>query len=105
MSPAASALALEAERLATRLRVLGPRWAARGAPDPAAPRVRQALAVLADVARRAEGLPPAGLPPFADHALADVLLVLAADADRALAAHAPERVEQVQVLQELRRSL
>ena len=71
-----------AERLADRLRMLGPRWAARSNPADAAPAgaVRAALQRLADVAARAEGQPARPVPDVGLHALADQLLVLARDA-------------------------
>ena len=71
-----------AERLADRLRMLGPRWAARDNPADAAPAaaVRDALQRLADLAARAEGEPSRPVPDIGLHALADQLLVLARDA-------------------------
>jgi hypothetical protein len=71
-----------AERLADRLRMLGPRWAARSNPADAAPAaaVRAALQRLADVAAHAEGEPVRQVPDVGLHALADQLLVLARDA-------------------------
>ncbi len=74
-----------AERLADRLRMLGPRWAARDNPEDAAPAaaVRAALQRLADLAARAEGEPSRPVPDIGLHALADQLLVLARDATAA----------------------
>ena len=74
-----------AERLADRLRMLGPRWAARDNPTDAAPAaaVRDALQRLADLAARAEGEPSRPVPDIGLHALADQLLVLARDATAA----------------------
>jgi hypothetical protein len=71
-----------AERLADRLRMLGPRWAARDNPADAASAaaVREALQRLADLAARAEGQPSRPVPDIGLHALADQLLVLARDA-------------------------
>ena len=74
-----------AERLADRLRMLGPRWAARDNPADAASAaaVRDALQRLADLAARAEGEPRRPVPDIGLHALADQLLVLARDATTA----------------------
>jgi len=71
-----------AERLADRLRMLGPRWASRDNPADAATAaaVREALQRLADLAARAEGQPVRPVPDVGLHALADQLLVLARDA-------------------------
>ena len=74
-----------AERVADRLRMLGPRWAARDNPADAAPAaaVREALQRLADLAARTEGEPSRRVPDVGLHALADQLLVLARDATAA----------------------
>ena len=74
-----------AERLADRVRMLGPRWAARDNPEDAAPAaaVRDALQRLADLAARAEGEPCRPVPDVGLHALADQLIVLARDATAA----------------------
>ena len=74
-----------AERLADRLRMLGPRWAARDNPGDAPPAaaVRNALQRLADLAARAEGEPSRPVPDIGLHALADQLLVLSRDATSA----------------------
>ena len=71
-----------AERVADRLRMLGPRWAARNNSGDAASAaaVRDALQRLADLAARAEGEPSRPVPDIGLHALADQLLVLARDA-------------------------
>jgi hypothetical protein len=70
-----------AERLADRLRLLGPRWAARNRPDDAAPAftVRAGLQRLADLTAAAEEEPARPVPDLGLHALADQLLVLARD--------------------------
>jgi hypothetical protein len=79
--PDATAVVRSAERLADRLRLLGPRWAARNRADDAAPAaaVRAGLQRLADVTARAEGRPIRPVPDLGLHALADQLLVLARD--------------------------
>lgn len=71
-----------AERLADRLRVLGPRWAARSLPEdaPHVAAVRAGLQRLADAGARAEGRPLRPVPDLGLHALADQVLVLARDA-------------------------
>jgi hypothetical protein len=78
-------LARETERVADRLRVLGPRWAAREyAPDSeAVAAVRTALQALADVTAEADGDPRRAVPELALHALADQVSVLAHEAARA----------------------
>ncbi len=70
-----------AERLADRLRMLGPRWAARSHAADAQPvaAVREALQQLADLGARAEGEPRRPVPDIGLHALADQLLVLTRD--------------------------
>jgi hypothetical protein len=70
-----------AERLADRLRMLGPRWAARSnaADEQPAAAVRRALQQLADLGAHAEGEPRRTVPDIGLHALADQLLVLARD--------------------------
>jgi hypothetical protein len=80
--PDAAVVVRAAERLADRLRLLGPRWAARDHPDDAAPvaAVRAGLQRLADVASRAEGQPLRPVPDLGLHALADQVLVLAREA-------------------------
>jgi hypothetical protein len=81
----AEALGREAGRVADRLRVLGPRWAARDhAPDAeAVAAVRAALQQLADLAADAAGELRRPVPQLAVHALADQVLVLAHEADAA----------------------
>ena len=80
-TPDAAGVVRAAERLADRLRLLGPRWAARSRPEDAGPaaQVRAGLQRLADVAARAEGEPSRPVPELGLHALADQLLVLARD--------------------------
>jgi len=75
----------EAVRVADRLRLLGPRWAARQhAPDAASvDAVRTTLQRLADLAADADAAPRRPVPPLALHALADQVLVLAREAARA----------------------
>ena len=84
MNDAAAELRREAERVADRLQVVGPRMAARSGPDGARVLgdVRSALAQLAGLAADAEGQPRRDLPVLAPHALADQLLVLAHDLAR-----------------------
>src|SRR5919199_833582 len=79
--PDAAGVVRTAERLADRLRLLGPRWAARSRPEDAGPvaEVRAGLQRLADVAARAEGQPSRPVPELGLHALAHQLLVLARD--------------------------
>jgi hypothetical protein len=94
-----------AERLADRLRMLGPRWAARGNAADAAPvaAVRDVLQRLADLAARAEGEPCRPVPDIGLHALADQLLVLARDAT---AAGDPATLDEAaRTVDELRSSL
>jgi hypothetical protein len=80
--PDADVVVRSAERLADRLRLLGPRWAARDRAGDAAPvaAVRAGLQHLADVAAGAEGEPARPVPDLGLYALADQLLVLARDA-------------------------
>ena len=96
------ALEREAARVADRLRVLGPRWAARDhAPDAeAVAAVRATLQRLADVAAEAGGAPRRTVPALALHALGDQVLVLAREAARAGATDAAH-----DALVRLRRSL
>lgn len=84
----------EADRVADRLRVLGPRWAARqqAADAEAVAAVRAALQTLADLAAAADGDVRRTVPELALHALADQVLVLAYDADRAGAGPAAAEV-------------
>jgi hypothetical protein len=78
---AAAALTREAERVADRLRVVGPRLAARGTPEArgVVTQVRELLQRLADLGADGEGEPRREVPALAEHALADQLLVLARD--------------------------
>jgi hypothetical protein len=94
--------AREAERVAGRLRILGPRWAARDhAPDAEAVRaVRAVLQALADLAADADAEPRRPVPVLALHALADQTVVLAHEAERAGAGRAA-----ADLLVELRRRL
>jgi hypothetical protein len=75
----------EAGRVADRLRVQGPRWAARNyAPDATAlDAVRATLQRLADLAADAGIAPRRTVPHLAPHALGDQVLVLAREAGRA----------------------
>jgi hypothetical protein len=102
MPDRASDLEREAGRVADRLRVLGPRWAARRheADAEAVAAVRGTLQTLADLAAAAEGAPRRPVPALALHALADQLLVLAHDAARCGAG-----VPAVEVVVALRRTL
>lgn len=71
----------DAERAADRLRVVGPRLAARRGDEAAAvlAAVRADLQRLADVGADAEGRARRPVPALAAHALADQVLVLAHD--------------------------
>ncbi|HEX2810104.1 MAG TPA: hypothetical protein VHN80_28400 [Kineosporiaceae bacterium] len=75
-------LAREAERVADRLRVLGPRWAHRDVAGDAEQLagVRSALQQLADLAADAGRAPRRGVPELRPHALGDQVLVLAHEA-------------------------
>lgn len=99
---AAGELRREAGRVADRLRVLGPRWAARrnDADAAAVTAVREALQELADLAAASGGAERHAVPDLAPHALGDQVLVLAHEAADAGAA-APAR----DVLIALRRAL
>jgi hypothetical protein len=74
-------LGREAERVADRLRVLGPRWAARDhAGDvEAVAAVRAVLQQLADLAAGVTGQSRRAVPELALHALGDQVLVLAGE--------------------------
>ena len=74
-------LARDAEREADRLRVVGPRMAARDGEEPAAllAAVRADLQRLADLAADAEARERRPLPVLGAHALGDQVLVLAHD--------------------------
>lgn len=78
---AAEPLLRQAERVADRLRVVGPRMAARESHEAAQvlADVREALQRLADVAARAEGVASRPVPALGAHALGDQVLVLAHD--------------------------
>ena len=102
LPPPVPDLEREAGRVADRLRVLGPRWAARDhAPDAAAVEsVRAVLQRLADLAADAEGAARRTVPHLGLHALGDQVLVLARDAAQAGATDAAH-----DALVELRRAL
>jgi hypothetical protein len=70
------------ERLADRLRVVGPRLAARDGAEAVEllQRIRAGLQELADLAADADGRPRRPVPELAGHALADQALVLGHDA-------------------------
>lgn len=74
-------LLVEAGRTADRLRVVGPRLAARSGPEAAAllDAVRGELQALADAGCDAEGVARRPVPVLGAHALGDQLLVLARD--------------------------
>jgi hypothetical protein len=98
----AAALDRDAERTADRLRVVGPRMAARTGEDAAAVlgAVHAALQRLADLAADAEGRPHRPVPALGAHGLGDQVLVLAHDVSVAGAADAVEAARTV--LAELR---
>ena len=75
-------LTREAERVADRLRVLGPRWAHRDVAGDAeqVAGVRAALQQLADLAADAQQMPRHDVPELRLHALGDQVLVLAHEA-------------------------
>jgi hypothetical protein len=81
-APDAEGVVRAAERVADRLRVLGPRWAgrSRSEDDRSAGQVRAGLQRLADAAARAERRPARPVPDLGLHVLADQVLVLARDA-------------------------
>lgn len=88
------------ERLADRLRVVGPRLAGRDS-DPAREllgQLRAGLQRLADLAADADGRPRRVVPVLAAHALGDQVLVLGHDA---LRVPGPARAETLQVVREL----
>jgi hypothetical protein len=104
-APDVAGVVRAAERLADRLRLLGPRWAARDRPDDAAQiaAVRAGLQHLADLGARVEGRPSRAVPDLGLHALADQMLVLARDA---AATGDPETLKEVDaVLATLRAAL
>lgn len=94
----------ELDRVAVRLRVLGPRWAGRGgAGQPQADAVRSALQELADLGADVEGRTHREVPVLGPHALPDQLLVLGQDV---LAADDPGAVHRAHdLLVALRRAL
>lgn len=135
MAPTAddAALTQEIERVADRVRVLGPRMAARLSARPGAPagrlgstggqgisvagpgisvaeqasrtldQIRGVLQVLADLAADAEGRPRRPVPALAPHGLGDQVLVLGHDL---LAVASPDaRAAGLSALIELRRAL
>jgi hypothetical protein len=69
------------DRLADRLRVVGPRLAARQGAEAAEliTRVRAGLQRIADLTADADGEPRRAVPPLKPHALADQALVLGND--------------------------
>jgi len=81
-APDAAGVVRAAERVADRLRVLGPRWAARNRPEDARPaaEVRAGLQRIADAAAEAEHRERRPVPDLGLHVLPDQLLVLARDA-------------------------
>jgi hypothetical protein len=80
---AAPSLPAVAERVADRLRVVGPRMAARSSAEATGllDDVRAVLQQLADLAADAERSPHRTVPLLAAHALADQTLVLAHDVE------------------------
>lgn len=98
------ALHRELDRVAVRLRVLGPRWAGRGgAGQPQVDTVRSALQELADLGADVEGRAHRAVPVLGPHALPDQLLVLGQDV---LAAGDPGAAHRAHdLLVALRRSL
>lgn len=88
LSPTPDEVARDVVRVADRLRVIGPRLAARGTPQAGEvlDDVRAALQRLADLSTGAEGVPARPVPVLAEHALADQVLVIGHDAVSALAA-------------------
>jgi hypothetical protein len=72
-------LGREIERVADRLRVLGPRLAGSGTATSTLDRIRQTLQTLADLAAEAEGRPRRPVPALAPHGLGDQVLVLGHD--------------------------
>jgi hypothetical protein len=111
----------ELERVADRLRVLGPRLAARArTADPADTAdgadgveegvgalglVRQVLRTLAELAADVEGGPRRPVPQLAPYALGDQLLVLGHDLLAVTDGHPRERRAGLVALVDLRRSL
>jgi hypothetical protein len=81
LSPTYEDAVRQLDRLADRLRVVGPRLAARETPEAleALRAIRIGLQRLADLAADADGLPRRIVPELAAHALADQALVLGHD--------------------------
>lgn len=81
MPPDAEAVSRDAERVADRLRVVGPRLQSRqGAQaDASLAAVRATVQQLADLAADAEGLPRRSVPALQAYALGDQILVLVHD--------------------------
>lgn len=104
----AEGLRREVERVADRLRVVGPRLAAQQDTVAAAGRlaaVREVLQRLADLTADLEGGPRRRVPVLAPHALADQVLVLGNDLLAACAARAEDGQAGEQLLAQLRREL
>jgi hypothetical protein len=81
LSPSPDDAERELNRLADRLRVAGPRLAARGTPaaEQTLEQVRLGLQSLADLAAAANDEPAREIPILGPHALADQALVLGHD--------------------------
>jgi hypothetical protein len=81
LSPTHDDAVRQLERLADRLRVVGPRLAAREGPEARdlLAAIRSGLQQLADLAADADGRPRRVVPELAAFALADQLLVLGHD--------------------------
>lgn len=81
LSPTPDEALRSLDRLADRLRVVGPRLAARDSEEAARTlaRIRDGLQHLADLTADADGGPRRPVPQLAGHALADQALVLGYD--------------------------
>jgi hypothetical protein len=81
LSPTHEDAVRQLDRLADRLRVVGPRLAARGTPESLdlLHSIRAGLQRLADLAADADDLPRHAVPELAAYALADQALVLGHD--------------------------
>ena len=81
LSPTHDEAARRLERLADRLRVVGPRLAVRQGPEAAEliGQIRGGLQRIADLTADADGEPRRPLPELSAHALADQALVLGHD--------------------------
>lgn len=81
LSPTHDEAARQLERLADRLRVVGPRLAARQGPEAAdlLARVRAGLQRIADLTADADAEPRRPVPVLSGYALADQALVLGSD--------------------------